>query len=145
MTKQAIWSQIVTWIISNNFCFILFPRLLINIIFFGLKNGRQNRSSGNLVPRLTTEHCYPIYWNKSKDIFQHHHTFFWMKQHVLIGLIGFVTSFVNIGNLTNCKVEATRTRIKLNMKEILFKIGKDLLCIKQNSRILCDKKVRIIK
>ena len=36
-----------TGIISNNFCFILFPCLSINIIFFGLtKNGRHNRSSG---------------------------------------------------------------------------------------------------
>ena len=28
------------------------------------------------------------------------------------------------------------------MKKILFKKGKDLLCIKQNSRILCDKKIQ---
>ena len=34
-------------VISNIFCFISFPHLLINIICFGLtKNGRQNRSSG---------------------------------------------------------------------------------------------------
>ena len=33
-TKQrAVWSQTVTCIISNNFCFRLLPRLLINIIF----------------------------------------------------------------------------------------------------------------
>ena len=43
--KLSVWSQTVTWIIFNNFCFILLPRLLINIIFFDLtKNGRKNRS-----------------------------------------------------------------------------------------------------
>ena len=44
--NSLVWNKAVTWTISNNFCFILFPCLLTNIIFFGLtKNGRQNRSS----------------------------------------------------------------------------------------------------
>ena len=45
--NSSVRSQTVPWFISNNFCFILFPRLLINIIIFCLtKNRGQNRSSG---------------------------------------------------------------------------------------------------
>ena len=35
--NSSVWSQTVSWIISNNFCFILFPCLLINIIFLVLQ------------------------------------------------------------------------------------------------------------
>ena len=45
--NSSVWNKTVPWTISNNFCFILFPCLLINIIFFDLtKNGRQNRFLG---------------------------------------------------------------------------------------------------
>ena len=56
-----MWSQTVTWIIYNNFCFILFHHFLI-IIFFGVtKNGRQNRSSDRDRPNIQYIYMYSFY------------------------------------------------------------------------------------
>ena len=49
--NSSVWNKSVTWTISNNFCFILFPRLLINIIFFGLTK-KTGAKTAPRVPKL---------------------------------------------------------------------------------------------
>ena len=35
--NSSVWNSTATWTISNIFCFIIFPSLLINIFFLGLQ------------------------------------------------------------------------------------------------------------
>ena len=49
--NPSIWNKTVTWTISDNFCFILFPRLLINIIFLALQ--KTGAKTAPRVPKLS--------------------------------------------------------------------------------------------